>query len=70
MHDEPQHIFQGEITLKLLEDLEIEPFVISKDTEEEEIAQAMEHFRELFASGRSAAFVVRKGALTYDGPVS
>ena len=30
----------------------------------------MEHFRELFASGRSAAFVVRKGALTYDGPVS
>lgn len=70
VHDEPQHIFQGEITLKLLEDLEIEPFVISKDTEEEEIAQAMERFRELFASGRSAAFVVRKGALTYDGPVS
>ena len=52
VHDEPQHIFQGEITLKLLEDLEIEPFVISKDTEEEEIAQAMEHFRELFASGK------------------
>ena len=30
IHDEPQHIYQGEITLKLLEDMGIEAFVVSK----------------------------------------
>ena len=65
--DEPQHIFQGKITLKLLEDLDISTFVLTKETEEEEIRRAMEGFRSLLAAGRSAAFVVKKGALTYPG---
>ena len=30
IHDEPQHIYQGEITLKLLEDMGIEAFAVSK----------------------------------------
>ena len=33
VHDEPQHIYQGEVTLKLLEDMEIEYFVVDKNTE-------------------------------------
>ena len=41
IHDEPQHIYQGEITLKLLEDLGIESFVIGKDTEDAAVAAAM-----------------------------
>ena len=32
VHDEPQHVFQGEITLKLRQDLDITIFVIEKDT--------------------------------------
>ena len=32
VHDEPQHIFQGEITLKLLEDLDITIYLISKSS--------------------------------------
>ena len=32
VHDEPQHIYQGEVTVKLLEDMEISPFIIGKDT--------------------------------------
>lgn len=66
IHDEPQHIYQGEITLRLLEDLGIEACVISRDTTEGEIRTAMERFRKILAMGRNAAFVVRKGALVYE----
>ncbi len=65
VHDEPQHIFQGEITLKLLEDMEIKYFVISRDTTEDEIAAAMAAFKDSLSLGRQVAFVVRKGALEY-----
>ena len=37
IHDEPQHIYQGEITLKLLEDMGIEAFVIRKETTDKEV---------------------------------
>lgn len=70
VHDEPQHIYQGEVTLKLLEDMDIEYFVIGKDTAESEIADAMDVFRAELAKGKNVAFVVRKGALTYDKQVT
>lgn len=66
VHDEPQHVFQGEITLKLLGDLGVETFVIGKETSDDDVRNAMEHFKILLASGRQVAFVVRKGALEYD----
>ena len=69
IHDEPQHIYQGEVTVKLLEDMDIETFVIGKDTTEDEVRAAMEKFRGVFAQGRQAAFVIRKGALSYDEKV-
>ncbi len=69
VHDEPQHIYQGEVTLKLLEDMDIAHFVISKETTEDEISAKMAEFREIFAAGKQAAFVVRKGALEFDGKV-
>lgn len=62
-HDEPQHIYQGEVTLRLLEDMDISYFIISKDTTSEEIVKAMEKFKEVLATGKATAFVVRKGAL-------
>lgn len=65
VHDEPQHIYQGEVTVKLLEDMEIAPFIISPDTSEEELSAIMMDFRKLLAEGRQVGFVVRKGALTY-----
>lgn len=67
VHDEPQHIYQGEVTLRLLEDMDIAAFVIGKETTEEELAARMAEFREILASGKDVAFVVRKGALT-DAP--
>lgn len=69
VHDEPQHIWQGEITLRLLEDLEIPSFVVGPDTSPAELEQAMVPLRASLAQGRSAALVVRKGALTYDKKV-
>ena len=65
IHDEPQHIYQGEITLKLLEDMDIPSYVISDKSSYEEVAGAMRNFRGILNTGRSVAFVICKGALTY-----
>ena len=67
IHDEPQHIYQGEVTVKLLEDMDIATFVIGKETTDEETAEAMASFRKILAEGKDVAFVIRKGALT-DAP--
>ncbi len=64
IHDEPQHIYQGEVTVKLLEDMGIASFVIGKETTEEELEEKMNEFRVDLADGKDVAFVVRKGALT------
>lgn len=65
IYDEPQHIYQGEITIKLLEDMDIKNFIISEETTEEEINSVMRAFRIELAKGKSVAFVVRKGSITY-----
>lgn len=67
IHDEPQHIYQGEVTVKLLEDMDIKSFIISPETTQEEMQQAMDNFHQLLAKGKNIAFVIRKGALT-DAP--
>lgn len=67
IHDEPQHIYQGEVTIKLLEDMNIKSFVIDKETTEAELEKVMEDFRKILADGKDVAFVIRKGALT-DAP--
>lgn len=69
IHDEPQHIYQGEITIKLLEDMDIKAFAIGKDTTDGELAAVMEEYRKILAEGKDVAFVIRKGALSYDGKV-
>lgn len=69
IHDEPQHVYQGEVTTKLLEDMDIRTFVISKDTTEGEVAAKMAVFKPLLAAGKQVAFVIRKGAIAFDGNV-
>lgn len=68
--DEPQHIFQGEVTLKLLEEMGIDSFVIGKDTTVKEVREVMSDFRKALDKGRQVAFVIRKGALQYTEKVS
>lgn len=67
IHDEPQHIYQGEVTIKLLEDMDIASFVIGTDTTEDELQEKMDEFRTILSTGKDVAFVIRKGALS-DAP--
>ena len=64
IHDEPQHIYQGEVTLKLLDDMGIEHFIVGKDTSEEELDAKMLAFKDILNAGKDVAFVIQKGALT------
>lgn len=69
VHDEPQHIYQGKVTLKLLEDMDIMPYVLSVDTTVKELTNQLESFRVRLCQGKSVAFVIRKNALTYSSTV-
>ena len=69
VHDEPQHIYQGKVTVKLLNDMDIAAFVISKETTEDELMTAMSDFRKLLSDGKQVAFVIRKGSLEFDKKV-
>lgn len=70
VHDEPQHIYQGEVTLKLLDDMDIASFVVSHDTTENELAVQMKAFKAILDTGKNVAFVIRKGALSYGEKVT
>ena len=69
VHDEPQHIYQGMVTLKLLADMDIQAFVVSADTSEAELDGKRREFQALLDQGKQVAFVIRKGAFSYDEKV-
>ena len=70
VHDEPQHVFQGAITRELLDLLEVKNFVVEKDTSPEKLRHIMADYRKILATGNCVAFVVKKGALTFDEKIS
>ncbi len=67
--DEPQHIYQGEVTLKLLESMGVPYFVMDKETSREQLAAKMTEFSALLSQGKDVAFVIRKGALSYNASI-
>lgn len=69
VHDEPQHICQGEITLRLLEDMDMDFGIVDGGTTPEELRGKMAEFDRQLAAGKQTAFVIRKGALTYEKKV-
>lgn len=66
VHDEPQHVFQGAISEKLLEDIGIYTFIIDKVESEESFQKDLLEAKVLLAKGKSVAFLVRKDGLTCD----
>ncbi|MDY4138167.1 MAG: phosphonopyruvate decarboxylase [Eubacteriales bacterium] len=64
VHDEPQHVKQGEITLGQLELMDIPYFILDKAMDEAAFRAQFTRLTEAMAQGRVAAMVVRKGALT------
>lgn len=61
--DEPQHVFQGEITLKMLNVLDIDYIVIDSDTSYTDFELTFNSMKQCFNEGQSIAIVVKKGAL-------
>lgn len=68
--DEPQHIKQGEVTTRLLEDMGLDFYVVDRETTEEQLLSALDRFRPLLEEGRDVALVVRKEALSYEKKVA
>lgn len=66
VHDEPQHIFQGEISRKLLEDIGLHTIILDADTPVEELGKKTADLRHILEQGKCVAFLVRKNALLYD----
>ena len=64
VHDEPQHVKQGEITLGQLELMDIPYCILDKDMDEDAFRAQFARLVAEMAQGRVAAMVVRKGALT------
>lgn len=63
IHDEPQHVWQGEITMELLECLGVRPFVIGRETGAKELVEYFVQIKEVLQAGCQCALVVKKGAL-------
>lgn len=69
IHDEPQHVYQGEITLKILELLQIDYYVIDDTVSLEKLKQDYVNLRKRMEDNKSIAFVIKKNALTFDGGI-
>ena len=65
VHDEPQHVFQGEVTLPLLDIMSIPYFILTKTTTEDELGTFLQEAAIHFEQGKQCAIVVKKGALTF-----
>ncbi len=61
--DEPQHIHQGKVTLKLLETMGVPYVVVDKDMTAAELQVQMQPLYQAMQAGHQAALVIRKGAL-------
>lgn len=63
VRDEPQHVKQGKITTGQLDLLGIPYRILSDSTTDEDFLQCFDDLASEMRAGKSAAFVVRKGAL-------
>lgn len=64
--DEPQHIFQGEISEKLLEDIGLHTVVLSADTPIQKLKEELTDVQCILEQGKGVVFLVKKNALLYD----
>ena len=64
VHDEPQHVKQGQITLAQLELLDVPFMVLDRAMSDAAFDAAFADIRTHLNAGRTAAIVVKKGALT------
>lgn len=65
--DEPQHIYQGEVTIQLLKCMDIQYYIVGKETDARNMQEAMDGFKKVLFSGKQVAFVIRKDSIFYKG---
>lgn len=68
--DEPQHIYQGEVTEKLLEDVGLRTFVVTRSTSVKELSEKMAEFDHILKGGDSVAFVIKKDAFQFQEKIT
>ena len=64
LHDEPQHLVQGRLTLPLLETMGVKTMVLTRESTLAELTAWIEEMRPHLAGGGQCALLVRDGALT------
>lgn len=69
IHDEPQHAYQGLVTVKLMEDMDIETCIVSEDMSAGELSEKMTNFKKLLDAGKQVAFIIRKNALKAENKI-
>lgn len=69
VHDEPQHIFQGEISERLLKDIGLYTIIITADKTVEDFQREIVAAKNVLKEGKGVAFLVRKNGLSYDARV-
>ena len=65
LHDEPQHLVQGRLTLPLLETMGVKTMVLTEASQPADVTAWMEQIRPHLTAGGQCALLVRKGALTH-----
>lgn len=65
VHDEPQHVFQGKVTLELLKVMDIPYAEVDSETTAASLKAKMCEFNHALRLGKQVAFIIRKNALTY-----
>lgn len=69
VRDEPQHIYQGKVTGKLLDIMGVGYHVVDSETTEADMDESVQKFKVLLDKGSDVAFIIKKGALTYEEKV-
>lgn len=59
--DEPQHVYQGKVTCKLLEDMGVPYAIIDKETTAEETERVLQDAKGYFAKCKQYAIIIKKG---------
>lgn len=62
VHDEPQHVYQGKVTCKFFEDMDIPYSIIDAATDINELDAVFESALAAFAKRRQYAVIVKKGS--------
>lgn len=70
IHDEPQHVVQGEKTISLLEEIGIETTILDEYMTIQKLRAEFELLKFKLSEGKSVAIVIKEGVLTFQEKVN